>query len=125
MLKYRMKRIILWLCIAGFVGTVHAQTNPANIKVDNLSDAQVEQYVKQAALMGYNENQLDSFGRAQGVSAVEVQKLKERLAKIKRKKQQPDQLQGSSNQSRNSRLNGRQVDGYSNADSAEEYKGFD
>jgi len=117
MLKYRMKRIILWLCIAGFVGTVHAQTNPANIKVDNLSDAQVEQYVKQAALMGYNENQLDSFGRAQGVSAVEVQKLKERLAKIKRKKQQPDQLQGSSKQSRNSRLNGRQVDGYSNADS--------
>lgn len=112
-----MKRIILWLCLAGFVGAVHAQTNPANIKVDNLSDAQVEQYVKQAALMGYDESQLDGFARAQGVSVVEVQKLKERLAKIKRKKQQPDQLQGSSNQSRNSRLNGRQVDGYSNADS--------
>ncbi|MGB3104193.1 SLBB domain-containing protein [Sphingobacterium siyangense] len=112
-----MKRIILWLCLAGFVGTVHAQTNPANIKVDNLSDAQIEQYVKQAALMGYDESQLDGFARAQGVSAVEVQKLKDRLAKIKRKKQQPDKLQGSSNQSRNSRLNGRQVDGYSNADS--------
>ncbi|GAA0884190.1 SLBB domain-containing protein [Sphingobacterium siyangense subsp. cladoniae] len=112
-----MKRIILWLCIAGFVGTVGAQTNPANIKVDNLSDAQIEQYVKQAALMGYDESQLDGFARAQGVSAVEVQKLKERLAKIKRKKQEPNQLQGSSNKSRNSRLNGRQVDGYSNADS--------
>ncbi|MGJ1224608.1 SLBB domain-containing protein [Sphingobacterium siyangense] len=112
-----MKRIILWLCLAGFVGTVGAQTNPANIKVDNLSDAQIEQYVKQAALMGYDESQLDGFARAQGVSAVEVQKLKERLAKIKRKKQEPNQLQGSSNKSRNSRLNGRQVDGYSNADS--------
>lgn len=112
-----MKRIILWLCIAGFVGTVGAQTNPANIKVDNLSDAQIEQYVKQAALMGYDESQLDGFARAQGVSAVEVQKLKERLEKIKRKKQEPNQLQGSSNQSRKSRLNGRQVDGYSNADS--------
>lgn len=112
-----MKRIILWLCLAGFVGTVHAQTNPANIKVDNLSDAQIEQYVKQAALMGYDESQLDGFARAQGVSAVEVQKLKDRLANIKRKKQEPNQLQGSSNQSRNSRLNGRQVDGYSNADS--------
>ncbi|WON96178.1 SLBB domain-containing protein [Sphingobacterium sp. UGAL515B_05] len=112
-----MKRIILWLCLAGFVGAVHAQTNPANIKVDNLSDAQIEQYVKQAALMGYDESQLDGFARAQGVSAVEVQKLKDRLAKIKRKKQEPNQLQGSSNQSRNSRLNGRQVDGYSNADS--------
>ncbi len=112
-----MKRIILWLCIAGFVGTVHAQTNPANIKVDNLSDAQIEQYVKQAALMGYDESQLDGFARAQGVSAVEVQKLKERLANIKRKKQQPNPSQGSSGQSRNTRSNGRQVDGYSNADS--------
>ncbi len=112
-----MKRIILWLCIAGFVGTVHAQTNPANIKVDNLSDAQIEQYVKQATLMGYDESQLDGFARAQGVSAVEVQKLKERLAKIKRKKQQPDPLQGSSNKSGNSRSNGRQVGGASNTDS--------
>ncbi|MDQ1148163.1 SLBB domain-containing protein [Sphingobacterium zeae] len=112
-----MKRIILWLCIAGFVGTVHAQTNPANIKVDNLSDAQIEQYVKQAALMGYDESQLDGFARAQGVSAVEVQKLKERLADIKRKKQQPNTSQGSSSQSRNTRSNGRQVDGYSNVDS--------
>ncbi|MDR6733863.1 SLBB domain-containing protein [Sphingobacterium sp. 2149] len=112
-----MKRIILWLCIAGFVSTVHAQTNPANIKVDNLSDAQIEQYIKQAALMGYDESQLDGFARAQGVSAVEVQKLKERLANIKRKKQQPNPSQGSSNQSRNTRSNGRQVDGYSNADS--------
>ncbi len=107
-----MKRIILWLCIAGFVGTLHAQTNPAN-----LSDAQIEQYVKQAALMGYDESQLDGFARAQGVSAVEVQKLKERLANIKRKKQQPNPSQGSSSQSRNTRSTGRQVDGYSNADS--------
>ncbi len=112
-----MKRIILWFCIAGFVGTVHAQTNPANIKVDNLSDAQIEQYVKQAALMGYDESQLDGFARAQGVSAVEVQKLKERLANIKRKKQQPNPSQVSSSQSRNTRSNGRQVDGYANADS--------
>ncbi len=114
---YRMKRIILWLCIAGFVSTVQAQTNPANIKVDNLSDAQIEQYVKQAALMGYDESQLDGFARAQGVSAVEVQKLKERLATIKRKKQQPEQLKGRTNSTANSRSNGRQVDGYTNTDS--------
>jgi len=114
---YRMKRIILWLCITGFVGTVHAQTNPANIKVDNLSDAQIEQYVKQAALMGYDESQLDGFARAQGVSAVEVQKLKERLATIKRKKQQPEQSKGRGSNAVNNRNNGRQVEGYSNTDS--------
>ena len=112
-----MKRIILWLCIAGFVGTVHAQTNPANIKVDNLSDAQIEQYVKQAALMGYDESQLDGFARAQGVSAVEVQKLKDRLVKIKRKKQQPDQLKELSNTKGNSQSGVRQVGGVSNSDS--------
>jgi len=67
--------------------------------------------------MGYDESQLDGFARAQGVSAVEVQKLKERLANIKRKKQQPNPSQGSSSQSRNTRSTGRQVDGYSNADS--------
>ncbi|MDM1295962.1 SLBB domain-containing protein [Sphingobacterium sp. N143] len=113
-----MKRIILWLCIVGFVGSVHAQTNPASIKVDNLTDAQIEQYVKQAALMGYDESQLDGFARAQGVSAVEVQKLKERLAKIKRKKQQPDQAQDSYNSSSTGRGSGRQVNGgSSNRDS--------
>lgn len=114
---YRMKRIILWLCIAGFVSTVQAQTNPANIKVDNLSDAQIEKYVKQAALMGYDESQLDGFARAQGVSAIEVQKLKDRLAKIKRKKQQPDQLKELSNTKGNNKSGVRQVGGVSNSDS--------
>lgn len=115
---YRMKKIILWFCMIGFVGSVYAQTNPANIKVDNLTDAQIEQYVKQAALMGYDESQLDGFARAQGVSAVEVQKLKDRLAKIKRKKQQPDQTQGNDNNSAtSSRTRGRQVGGTNNTDS--------
>src|SRR5690606_7671408 len=91
---YRMKRIIMWLCMVGFVGTIHAQTGPTNIKVDNLTDAQIEQYMKQAALMGYDESQIDAFARAQGVSAGEVQKLKDRLAKIKRKKQQSEPSQG-------------------------------
>ncbi|WP_313264725.1 SLBB domain-containing protein [Sphingobacterium sp.] len=113
-----MKKIKLWLCIVGLVGTVHAQTNPANIKVDNLTDAQIEQYVKQAALMGYDESQLDGFARAQGVSAVEVQKLKERLATIKRKKQQPNQSKEVSNRNKlNNRNSGRQIEGNSNIDS--------
>ncbi len=115
---YRMKKIVLWFCMIGFVGAVCAQTNPANIKVDNLTDAQIEQYVKQAALMGYDESQLDGFARAQGVSAVEVQKLKERLARIKRKKQQPDQSQGNPNSTSNgARTMGRQVGGANNTDS--------
>ncbi|MGE8377485.1 MAG: hypothetical protein ACN6PN_04015, partial [Sphingobacterium sp.] len=112
-----MKKVILWFCMIGFAGSVYAQTNPANIKVDNLTDAQIEQYVKQAALMGYDESQLDGFARAQGVSAVEVQKLKDRLTKIKRKKQQPDQSQRYNTATTTGRTAGRQVGGANTTDS--------
>jgi len=71
---YRMRRVILWLFVMSLMVSVQAQTNPANIKVDDLTDAQIEQYVKRAELMGYSESQLDGFARAQGVSAVEAQK---------------------------------------------------
>jgi len=97
------------------LGSIHAQTNPANIKVDDLTDAQIEQYVKRAELMGYGEGQLDGFARAQGVSAVETQKLKDRLQQIKRNKQQPNQLQSKSNNTRS--ITGRQVNGVSQIDS--------
>lgn len=72
-----MKRVILLLCVVSFFGSIHAQTNPANIRVDDLTDAQIEQYVKRAELMGYGESQLDGFARAQGVSAVETQKYRD------------------------------------------------
>ncbi|WP_400262036.1 SLBB domain-containing protein [Sphingobacterium sp. SG20118] len=109
-----MKRLLLWIFVIGLMSSVQAQINPANIKVDDLSDAQIEQYIKQAEMMGYGESQLDGFARAQGVSAVEAQKLKDRLQKIKRTKQQPKQLQDN----RISRsTTGRQVNGSSESDS--------
>lgn len=45
---YRMRRVILWLFVMSLMVSVQAQTNPANIKVDDLTDAQIEQYVKRA-----------------------------------------------------------------------------
>lgn len=117
---YNMKRIILCLFVMSFVISLQAQTNPANIKVDDLTDAQIEQYVKQAEMMGYNESQLDGFARAQGVSAVETQKLKDRLQKIKRNKQQPNQLKDKQNNT-SSRV-GRQVNGNVPSDSLKNNK---
>lgn len=110
-----MKRVILLLCVMSLFGSIHAQTNPANIKVDDLTDAQIEQYVKRAELMGYGESQLDGFARAQGVSAIEVQKLKDRLQKIKRNKQQPKNSEGKQ-QSLNTGSK-RQVNGVAQSDS--------
>ncbi|MEN5233458.1 SLBB domain-containing protein [Sphingobacterium faecium] len=113
-----MKRVILWLFVMILMGSVQAQTNPANIKVDDLTDAQIERYVKQAELMGYSESQLDGFARAQGVSAVEAQKLKDRLQKIKRSKQQPKNADGKQQPS----STGRQVNGAAQPDSLKNKK---
>jgi len=115
-----MKRVILWLFVMSLLGSVQAQTNPANIKVDDLTDAQIEQYVKRAELMGYSESQLDGFARAQGVSAVETQKLKDRLQKIKRNKQQPKELKNK--QSNTGSTSGRQVNGNLQLDSLKNKK---
>ena len=117
---YNMKRIILWLFVMSYVSSLQAQTNPANIKVDDLTDAQIEQYVKQAEMMGYNESQLDGFARAQGVSAVETQKLKDRLQKIKRNKQQPKIVPDKQSNTRLS--SGRQVNGSMESDSLKNKK---
>lgn len=117
---YRMKRVILWLFVMSLMVSVQAQTNPANIKVDDLTDAQIEQYVKRAELMGYSESQLDGFARAQGVSAVEAQKLKDRLQKIKRNKQQPKNL--DARQPVGNTTTGRQVNGAAQQDSLKNKK---
>ncbi|MEN5086582.1 SLBB domain-containing protein [Sphingobacterium faecium] len=115
-----MKRVILWLFVMSLMVSVQAQTNPANIKVDDLTDAQIEQYVKRAELMGYSESQLDGFARAQGVSAVEAQKLKDRLQKIKRNKQQPKNL--DTRQPAGNTTTGRQVNGAAQQDSLKNKK---
>lgn len=82
------------------------QVNVSSLKVDNLSDAQIEQYVKQAELMGYSDAQLPDFARAQGISATEVKKLQDRLQRIKKNKQSESQVSAKSN---NSQGSGRQV----------------
>lgn len=118
-LVYSMKRVILWLFVMSLISSVQAQTNPANIRVDDLTDAQIEQYVKRAELMGYSESQLEAFARAQGVSAVETKKLKDRLQKIKRNKQQPKQVQDKPS---SGTAKGRQVNGIATSDSLKNKK---
>lgn len=83
-----MRRLLLlFVALCCFV-QVDAQVNASSFKVDELSDKQIEQYMKQAELMGYSEAQLPEFARAQGVSSSEVKKLQDRLQKMKTKKQQ-------------------------------------
>lgn len=68
-----------------------------NIKVDELSDVQLEQLIKRAETSGMTEQQLEAIARERGMSAIEVQKLRKRINQLKKK--------GSNSQSSSSQNN--------------------
>ncbi|WP_239016333.1 SLBB domain-containing protein [Sphingobacterium corticibacter] len=68
-----------------------------------MSDAQIQQYMRQASQVGYTTNQIDQLAKAQGMPAAEVQKLKQRIADIERRGKQSDPSNISSNSRRLSR----------------------
>lgn len=54
-----------------------------NLKVDNLSDAQIEQLIKKAEASGLSPNQLETLARERGMPASEAAKLRERINSLK------------------------------------------
>ncbi|WP_432712236.1 SLBB domain-containing protein [Pedobacter sp.] len=58
-------------------------TNYADVKVDELSDAQIRQLMERAASIGYSDAQLEQLAAAQGMKAEEIQKLRFRVEKIR------------------------------------------
>lgn len=54
-----------------------------NIKVDNLSDAQIEQLIKRAEASGLTTNQLVGMARERGMPASEAMKLSQRISKLR------------------------------------------
>lgn len=81
-----LKRQSLFLMILGLTlifmsPSAHAQSlqDIQNIKVDNLSDAQIEQLIRRARSAGLNEQQLESMARERGMPATEVAKLRQRV----------------------------------------------
>ncbi|MFT7150501.1 MAG: protein involved in polysaccharide export with SLBB domain [Nonlabens sp.] len=59
--------------------------NLREIKVDELSDAQIQQFVDQAASSGYSESQLEVLARARGMAESEINKLRNRINSISSK----------------------------------------
>lgn len=59
------------------------QQNFSNIRVDELSDDQIRQFVKQVESSGMSEAQLEQVAMARGMSSSEIQKLRQRVEKIK------------------------------------------
>ena len=60
-----------------------SQANYSNVKVDELSDTQIREMISRAESIGYNDNQLEQMAKAQGMKAEEVEKLRDRVAKIR------------------------------------------
>lgn len=60
-----------------------SQTNYADVKVDDLTDAQIKQMIQRAESVGYSEAQLEQMAAAQGMKPAEAQKLRARVEKLK------------------------------------------
>ncbi|RZK43791.1 MAG: capsule biosynthesis protein [Pedobacter sp.] len=80
------KKIQLLLCclILAFTTPLFAQTNYADVKVDDLTDAQIRQLMQRAEAIGYTDAQIEQLAAAQGMKSSELQKLKLRVEKIRK-----------------------------------------
>ncbi|WP_199119966.1 SLBB domain-containing protein [Pedobacter sp. ASV28] len=79
-----MKKIFFSILLAIITISTFAQLG-SNIKVDELSDAQILQLVKQAESMGYtSEEQLAQVALSKGIKQEELVKFKARVEKLKK-----------------------------------------
>ncbi|SMC78829.1 SLBB domain-containing protein [Pedobacter nyackensis] len=74
---------ILFLFAVLITQVAFSQSNYSNVKVDELSDAQIREMISRAESIGYNDAQLEQMAKAQGMKAEEVEKLRARVAKIR------------------------------------------
>lgn len=72
-----------------------------NLKVDNLSDSQIEQLIKRAEASGMTEQQLAAAAGERGMPASEVAKLRERIRELRSGKRNGQESQSGSQQLRN------------------------
>lgn len=75
---------LLFLIMLTVFQQLMAQTNYANVKVDDLTDTQIRQLMQRAESIGYNDAQLEQMAAAQGMKADEIQKLRLRVEKIRK-----------------------------------------
>lgn len=63
--------------------SAYSQTNYADVKVDDLTDAQIRQLIQRAESIGYGDAQLEQMAAAQGMKPAEIEKLRARVDKIR------------------------------------------
>lgn len=74
---------LLVLCLLVFSIPAFSQQQYADVKVDELTDAQIRQLMQRAESIGYNDAQLEQMAVAQGLPQTEIQKLRLRVQRIR------------------------------------------
>jgi protein involved in polysaccharide export with SLBB domain len=103
--------ILLFLTVVAFTNSAFSQTNYSDIKVDDLSDTQIRQMMQKAEAVGYTDAQLEQMAAAQGMRAVEIDKLRIRVAKIRSGSTQSATVQSGQDQSNQREYIGRDSSG--------------
>ena len=73
--------LVIFLIVA-FTAQSQSLSDIQNLKVDDLSDAQIEQLIKRAESSGLTTNQLTALARERGMPAMEVAKLSKRISEL-------------------------------------------
>jgi protein involved in polysaccharide export with SLBB domain len=79
----RVLALVFFMVLLAFSPAAFAQSNYGDVKVDELTDAQIRQLMQQAESIGYNDAQLEQLAAAQGMPPQEIQKLRLRVEKIR------------------------------------------
>lgn len=77
-------KAFLFLSFLIITQSLYAQTNYADVKVDELSDAKIRELMQRAESIGYNDAQLEQLALAQGMKQTEIEKLRVRVEKIRK-----------------------------------------
>ncbi|KQR72105.1 SLBB domain-containing protein [Pedobacter sp. Leaf176] len=75
---------LLFFCAIIISQQSFSQTNYADVKVDELSDAKIRELMQRAESIGYTDAQLEQLAAAQGMPATEIEKLRTRVEKIRK-----------------------------------------
>lgn len=71
--------LVLFLTLVFQISMAQSLSDIQNLKVDNLTDAQIEQLITRARTEGISPTQIDALARERGMPATEALKLRNRI----------------------------------------------
>ncbi|MFD2520268.1 SLBB domain-containing protein [Emticicia soli] len=84
MTSFKTPYKIIFLLIFGFFEIAYSQTPTTSpTSVENLTDKQIETFLKEAQTRGLTETQIEAAALANGYTAIDIAKLRERINRLK------------------------------------------